>query len=116
MSKYLDRLRALDAKKPLPNHVSKVAKDPFDTFDTSQGKRFSEISRVTASAAPPQALSAYDPAALQREADKRNLNALREGITDRWCRCGVLAELAWPIDGRREVWMCPGCAPTAGRA
>ena len=42
MSKYLDRLKELDFKNPLPDQVSKVAKDPFDTFDTDQGGGFSE--------------------------------------------------------------------------
>jgi hypothetical protein len=43
---------------------------------------------------------------LQREADRRNAQALRTGITDRWCACGGLARLAWLEGARREVWRC----------
>jgi hypothetical protein len=50
------------------------------------------------------------------EADRRNMITRRQGSTDRYCRCGALAGLAWPLDGRREVWRCPDCAPVAGRA
>jgi hypothetical protein len=60
--------------------------------------------------------AAFSPAAAQRDADRRNLNALREGRTDRYCACGRLARLAWPEGNRREVWRCDDCAPTAGRA
>jgi len=59
---------------------------------------------------------AYDPAALQREADRRNAEAAHNGSTERWCRCGNTAGLAWPVGNRREVWMCERCAPTLGRA
>jgi hypothetical protein len=116
MSKYLNRLRALDAEKPLLQHVSKVAKERFDTFDTAQGKPFSENSCLVVPAAEAQAASAYDPIALQTKADRRNLTAIREGRTDRYCACGRLARLAWPEGNRREVWRCDECAPTAGRA
>jgi hypothetical protein len=58
----------------------------------------------------------FSPAAMQREADRRNLQALRNGVTDRWCACGRLARLAWPDGNRREVWRCDDCAPTVGRA
>lgn len=50
-------------------------------------------------------------ALLQSLADKRNETAKRHKITDRWCRCGGLAELALPLGGRREVWRCLECAP-----
>ncbi len=53
--------------------------------------------------------------ALQAEADKRNAKAKRELNTDRYCRCGSLAECAWPIDGRGEVWRCFICIEVAGR-
>lgn len=53
---------------------------------------------------------------LQRAADRRNIQALRSGITDRWCTCGRLARLAWPDGARREVWRCDDCAPSMGRA
>jgi hypothetical protein len=39
MSNYLDRLKALNHKKGLPKEVSKVAKAPFDTYDTDQSRR-----------------------------------------------------------------------------
>lgn len=58
----------------------------------------------------------FDPAALQAEADRRNAQARQDGITDRWCSCGRLATLAWPIGGLREAWRCDDCAPTRGRA
>ena len=53
--------------------------------------------------------------ALQRDPDRRNIQALRSGITDRWCACGRLARLAWPEANRREVWRCDDCAPFMGR-
>jgi hypothetical protein len=62
------------------------------------------------------AAPAFVLAGLQREADRRNLTAQREGRTDRFCACGRLARLAWPEGNRREVWRCDECAPTAGRA
>jgi hypothetical protein len=69
-----------------------------------------EIDRAQVVIAP------HDPAALQREADRRNATALRAGSTDRWCACGSLAMFAWP-DGRgRDVWKCPECAPVIGEA
>lgn len=58
----------------------------------------------------------YSIIALQREADRRNAQAARNGLTDRWCACGRLARLAWPEGNRREVWRCDDCAPTVGRA
>lgn len=60
--------------------------------------------------------AAYDPVHLQREADRRNANAARDGITDRCCRCGHLAEFAWLGDDGRDVWICGECLPTRGRA
>lgn len=48
---------------------------------------------------------------LQREADRRNLQAQREHRSDRYCRCGRLAECAWPLEGRREMWRCLDCYP-----
>lgn len=58
----------------------------------------------------------YDPARLQREADSRNAAAARDGITDRFCRCGHLAEFAWLGDDGRDVWICGECLPVRGRA
>jgi len=57
-----------------------------------------------------------NPARLQREADRRNDDAVADGITDRWCSCGKLACAAWPSDNGRAVWRCDDCAPTRGRA
>jgi hypothetical protein len=59
---------------------------------------------------------AFDPEALQADADDRNREAAREGRTDRFCACGRLATLAWPEGNRREVWRCDDCADAAGRA
>ncbi len=58
----------------------------------------------------------YDPARLQREADRRNAAAARNYLTDRFCRCGRLAPFAWLGDDGREVWRCVECAPARGRA
>lgn len=70
-------------------------------------------SRRSYDAAP---VPTYDPERLQREADRRNVAALRERITDRYCRCGHLATFAWPGDDGRPVWICDECAPTRGVA
>jgi len=53
---------------------------------------------------------------LQREADRRNIKAQREHLTDRYCRCGRLAEYAWSLEGRREIWRCVDCYPVKGHA
>ena len=58
----------------------------------------------------------YDPDLLQREANQRNAQAVRDGLTDRWCACGRLATMAWPDGAGRNVWQCHDCAPTAGKA
>lgn len=67
----------------------------------------------TDAAAPVQT---YDPTRLQREADRRNAAAARDGITDRFCCCGHLATFAWPGNDGCDVWICNECAPTRGRA
>lgn len=59
---------------------------------------------------------AYDRARLQRKADRRNAEAVRNHSTDRFCRCGHLATFAWPGDNGRDVWICHECAPTRGVA
>ena len=38
MSQYLARLKELNRENPLPRQVPKVAKAPFDTFDTDQSR------------------------------------------------------------------------------
>lgn len=48
-------------------------------------------------------------------ATRKNRDAQRAGLTDRWCSCGGLASLAWPIGDRREVWRCLECRPAMGR-
>lgn len=53
---------------------------------------------------------------LQREADRRNMKAQREHRSDRYCRCGRLAECAWPLEGRREMWRCFDCLDPDGSA
>ena len=58
----------------------------------------------------------FNPEALQAEADARNVRAKHEGRTDRYCRCGRLAECAWPLEGGRELWRCFECLPAGGRA
>jgi hypothetical protein len=63
-----------------------------------------------------EAAVAYNPERLRREADRRNATAARNGITDRFCRCGHLAEFAWLDDAGRDVWRCVECTPTWGRA
>lgn len=60
--------------------------------------------------------AAYDPERLQRDADRQNARAAREGLTDRFCRCGHLAEFAWLDDDGRDVWICGKCLPTRARA
>lgn len=42
---------------------------------------------------------------------RKNREAQRSGLTDRWCDCGSLAPFAWPIGDRREVWRCLACTP-----
>lgn len=54
--------------------------------------------------------------ALQAEADRHNLKAKRQPSTDRYCRCGRLAELAWPLEGRHEMWRCFRCLEPMGAA
>lgn len=59
--------------------------------------------------------TAFDPIALQREADRRNADASRNHLTDRFCSCGRLATFAWQ-DGRgQEIWRCLECTDTKRR-
>ncbi len=64
--------------------------------------------------APP--VPTYDPARLQREADRRNSAAVRDRVTDRWCACGRMATLAYPNSAGRNVWHCLECLDAYGRA
>ncbi|CAJ0876696.1 hypothetical protein AMST5_02809 [freshwater sediment metagenome] len=124
MTIYLARLKALTREKHIPQLPSKGSKAPFEgearssidpplpskaPFEPFEGSQSKGVSRIA-----PEGV--FDAGKLQGEADRRNLTALREGITDRWCRCGRLARLAWPEGNRREVWRCDDCAPTAGEA
>jgi hypothetical protein len=53
---------------------------------------------------------------LQREANRHNVAAMRDGLTDRFCSCGSLATFAWPDADGREVWRCLDCALVRGKA
>jgi hypothetical protein len=109
---YLARLRALDAKKHIPEQPSKGSKGAFEGFEGDHDKRFSP--KVAGPLLSPR--PAYDSLALQAEADQRNARALQEHSTDRWCACGSLAESGYP-DGRGgTVWRCWRCFPVLGRA
>jgi hypothetical protein len=130
MSDYLARLRALAPEKRLPHELPELPKDPSGSFGgsnnrhvppawpTSGGFGSSLSSHVSPATFVKRDLPtvAFSSERLQREADRRNLEALREGRTDRFCSCGRLARLAWPDGNRREVWRCDDCAQTAGRA
>ncbi len=110
---YLDRLRALDAKKHLPEQPSKPSKGPSEPFEGGLSKRFSP--NFTASSAP-ITVPAFQRERLQRESDRRNADAARMGLIDRWCACGQLASYAWPDGRRRDVWRCLDCGPVRGEA
>lgn len=130
MSDYLARLRALAPQKRLPKELTELTQAPSVSSVSDQGRHVSpngptSVSSVSASGShfsAPQAGERYLPEvafsieALQRDADRRNLEALRQGRTDRFCACGRLARLAWPEANRREVWRCDDCASTVGRA
>jgi len=67
-------------------------------------------------AKPMRTEASFEPKRLQKEADAKNTDARRNGITDRFCSCGQLATFAWP-DGRgREAWRCLECGPVRGEA
>jgi hypothetical protein len=129
MSNYLARLRALAPEKRLPHELPELPKAPSGSFGgshnrhipparpTSGGFGSSLSNHVSPATTVERNLPtvAFSVERLQREADRRNLQALREGGTDRFCACGRLARMAWPEGNRREVWRCDDCAPTAGR-
>jgi hypothetical protein len=101
MSQYLHRLLALKAGKRLPEQPSKPSKPPFEGFGGSRGKHISPK---------------FEPSRLQREADSKNVQAQREGVTDRWCACGLRATFAWRDVHGRETWRCLECGPVKGEA
>lgn len=74
----------------------------------SENSNYSNYSRVVS--------SNFNFGNLQREADWRNEIARKEGRTSRYCRCGRLAECAWPLDRRREMWRYNWCLDTSGNA
>jgi hypothetical protein len=112
---YLDRLRALDAEKHLPEQPSKPSKAPFDPFEGSLSKCFSP--KFEAQRAPAEFVTpAFDRGRLQADADRRNEKAVRERLTDRWCTCGARATFAWPRGLRCEIWRCRDCGPVRGEA
>lgn len=51
----------------------------------------------------------------QHDADRRNAEAMRAGVTDRFCACGALATFAFD-EGGQQIWKCLECGPTDGRA
>jgi hypothetical protein len=130
MSDYLARLRALAPQKRLPQELTQLTQAPSVSSVSDRRTHIppnapTSVSFVSGSGRRISAWAIKDHdlpevvfsiEALQREADRRNLQALREGRTDRFCSCGRLARLAWPEGNRREVWRCDDCAPTAGRA
>lgn len=80
--------------------------DPFET-----AAELIRTARTKATPGRPYQFRLVD----QREAGRRNAEAARNYSTDRYCRCGHLAEYAWPGNDGREVWICHECAPTRGR-
>ena len=74
----------------------------------SENSNYSNYSRVVS--------SKFNFGSLQREADRVNEIARKEGRTDRFCRCGRLAECAWPLEGPRQMWRCVDCYPVKGRS
>jgi len=51
---------------------------------------------------------------LQEHADERNHEARLNKSTDRFCRCGALAETAWRTKDNSELWRCNECIVRAG--
>ncbi|MFO1118125.1 MAG: hypothetical protein U1E28_20855 [Beijerinckiaceae bacterium] len=75
-------------------------------------------SEVIAVLSPPSKTAdpATPPDSLSKMAARKNRDAQRAGLTDRWCSCGAMASLAWPIGDRREAWRCLECSPVGGEA
>lgn len=70
---------------------------------------------VIAALAPPAAADPTIPPDHENNA-RKNREAQRAGLTDRWCDCGAFASLAWPSVGGRDYWRCLECGPVSGRA
>ena len=90
-----------------------TADKPPEQTVLGEQRRYSWANRTVGTTGTIGTAGTAQPSAalLQAVADKRNETARRAKRTDRWCRCGRLAEFAWPLEGRREVWSCLGCAP-----
>lgn len=51
----------------------------------------------------------FDVLKLQQYADSRNREAAFNKSTDRYCRCGALAQTAYRVKGNAELWRCNEC-------
>lgn len=51
----------------------------------------------------------FDVLKLQQYADGRNREAALSKSTDRYCRCGALAQTAYRVKGNAELWRCDEC-------
>lgn len=119
---YLERLKAHLAGKTPTSPTDKTDKSPSVSLVSNQGEGISTARPPSVSFVGSQGgrswrgdadgCTVIDIAAhltrAQRIADQNNIEAARQGHTDRWCRCGDYASRAWPIKGR-EIWLCPKC-------
>jgi hypothetical protein len=102
---YLARLKALIGENPLPGELTELTKAPSVSSVSNQSGPFcrnesdhgATVIDITAHLAK-----------AQRIADGKNREAARRGETDRFCRCGDLAEHAWRTGGH-EIWACDRC-------
>jgi hypothetical protein len=108
VARYASKTPEIRQLRPLRVKNTKLEKDVFEGV---AGGVASPSEAVDAPCGP-----LYDPARLQREANRRNAEAARYHSTDRFCRCGHFGTFAWFGDDGREVWRCAECAPTRGRA
>ncbi len=108
LAEHRDQLLAtLRAESDKPAMTVPAGADPFETA--------AELIRLARSNATPGRRYQFRLVD-EREADRRNAAAARDGITDRFCCCGHLATFAWPGNDGRDVWICNECASTRGRA
>ncbi|MBM3563452.1 MAG: hypothetical protein FJX48_10000 [Alphaproteobacteria bacterium] len=112
LSKYLDRLRALESEKRLPWQPSKPSKVPFEGFEGDPRKGFleplgpfgvseGELGKHVSAVAPRRSM-VFRPMVTR--------------LTDRFCDCGRLATLAFPNSSGRKVWFCLECLNADGKA
>ncbi len=107
---YLDRLRALDAKKHVPEQPSKPSKAPFEPFEGGRGKTPFENSSV----APAPVEPARPIVATVHGFKIRRSRPSATGPTDHFCeRCGDYAESSYASPNGRLHWFCSECT---GRA